>query len=92
MLVPRGTRVRTAAWWSVFSSLPQPLMAVPAFLFVEAARGALPLGLGFAAGAMIWMVCFELVPDALSQSSRRSVLGITALSFAAMLAIQTLVL
>ena len=41
---------------------------------------------------MIWMVCFELVPDALSQSSRRSVLGITALSFAAMLAIQTLVL
>jgi len=92
VLVPRGTRVRTAAWWSVFSSLPQPLMAVPAFLFVEAARGALPLGLGFAAGAMIWMVCFELVPDALSQSSRRSVLGITALSFAAMLAIQTLVL
>jgi ZIP family zinc transporter len=92
VLVPRGTRVRTAAWWSVFSSLPQPLMAVPAFLFVETARGALPVGLGFAAGAMIWMVCFELVPDALSQASRRSVLAITAVSFAAMLAVQTLVL
>lgn len=92
VLVPRGLRVRTAAWWSVFSSLPQPLMAVPAFLFVETARGALPLGLGFAAGAMIWMVCFELVPDALSQASRRSVLAIIALSFAAMLALQTLVI
>jgi zinc transporter ZupT len=92
VLVPRGTPVRTAAWWSIFSSLPQPLMAVPAFLFVETARGALPLGLGFAAGAMVWMVCFELVPDALSQGSRRSVLAITAVSFAAMLAVQTLVL
>lgn len=92
VLVPRGTRVRTAAWWSVFSSLPQPLMAVPAFLFVETARGALPVGLGFAAGAMIWMVCFELVPDALSQTSRRSVLAIGAVSFATMIALQTLVL
>lgn len=92
VLVPRGTRVRTAAWWSVFSSLPQPLLAVPAFLFVETARSALPVGLGFAAGAMIWMVCFELVPDALAQTSRRSVLAITALSFAAMVAVQTLLL
>jgi zinc transporter, ZIP family len=63
VLVPRGTSVRSAAWWSVFSSLPQPLIAPFAFLFVEQFRSVLPLGLGFAAGAMIWMVWSELVPD-----------------------------
>jgi zinc transporter ZupT len=65
VLVPRGVSVRSAAGWSIFSSLPQPVMAVPAFLFVETFRGLLPFGLGFAAGAMLWMVAAELVPDAL---------------------------
>src|SRR5581483_10776172 len=41
VLVPRGTRIRTAAWWSVFSSLPQPLLAVPSFAFVEEFRAVL---------------------------------------------------
>ena len=43
VLRPRGVSVLGCAWWSVFSSLPQPLMAVPAFLFIEAFRPALPL-------------------------------------------------
>jgi zinc transporter, ZIP family len=63
VLVPRGASVRSAAWWSVFSSLPQPLIAPLAFLFVEQFKAVLPAGLGFAAGAMIWMVWSELVPD-----------------------------
>src|SRR5829696_527474 len=62
VLVPRGVGVSRAALWSVFSSLPQPLMAVPAFIFVETFRPLLPFGLGFAAGAMIWMVFSELIP------------------------------
>jgi len=43
VLVPRGASVRSAAWWSVFSSLPQPLMAVPAYVFVEEFGRLLPL-------------------------------------------------
>ncbi|KZN25578.1 transporter [Haladaptatus sp. R4] len=52
-------------WWSVFSSLPQPIGAVIAFYFVRSARGFLPMGFGFAAGAMIYLVLSEFIPEAL---------------------------
>ena len=65
VLVPRGVTVWRAAGWSVFSSLPQPLLALPAFFFVEAFGQALPIGLGFAGGAMIWKVVAQLLPDTL---------------------------
>lgn len=63
VLVPRGATVAAAVWWSIFSSLPQPLLAPFSFFFVEQFRAALPAGLGFAAGAMIWMVWSELLPE-----------------------------
>jgi ZIP family zinc transporter len=52
-------------WWAVFSSLPQPLGAAIAFYFVRIAREFLPIGFGFAAGAMIYLVLSEFVPEAL---------------------------
>jgi zinc transporter, ZIP family len=91
VLVPRGVSVARAAWWSVFSSLPQPLMAVPAFLFVELFRPLLPYGLGFAAGAMIWMVFSELVPDALEEASSDLVAVVLTASVVAMVAFQVLI-
>ena len=81
-----------AAWWSVFSSLPQPLVAVPAFVFVDLFAPLLPAGLGFAAGAMISMVLSELTPEALANASRRAVTLSGVLAFAAMMAFQELVL
>ncbi len=51
-------------WWSVFSSLPQPLGAIIAYYFVTTARQALPFGFGFAAGAMIYLVVTEFIPEA----------------------------
>ena len=89
--MPRGVGWVRAAWWSIFSSLPQPLMAVPAFLFVEVFRQLLPYGLGFAAGAMIWMVFSELVPDALEEASENLVAVVITLSIVAMVAFQVLI-
>jgi zinc transporter, ZIP family len=88
VLVPRGATVRSAAGWSVFSSLPQPLIAPLAYLFVEQFRPFLPVGLGFAAGAMIWMVCSELLPEAVHEAPRRALAFSGGLSFLAMFGIQ----
>ncbi len=88
VLVPRGVPVWQAAGWAIFSSLPQPLMAIPAYLFVTAFEPFLPIGLGLAAGAMIWMVFAELLPDANHRLSASSVGTVIVLSFMAMFAFQ----
>jgi len=88
VLVPRGVPVWQAAGWAVFSSLPQPLMAIPAYLFVSAFEPFLPIGLGLAAGAMIWMVFAEMLPDANESLSPSSVGLLVVLSLMAMFAFQ----
>ncbi len=56
-------------WWAIFSSLPQPIGAVIAFYFVRIAREFLPFGFGFAAGAMVFLVLTEFIPEALEPES-----------------------
>ena len=90
VMVSRGTSVRAAAGWSIFSSLPQPLLAVPAFLFVDTFESILPIGLGFAAGAMVWMVLGELLPEALDTASARIVVLAGGTAFTLMLGFQLL--
>ncbi len=92
VLIPRGTSVWKASGWSIFTSLPQPLMALPAFVFVLIFEPFLPIGLGLAAGAMIWMVFAELVPDALENASGSTVGVAVTLAFAVLFAVQNFVL
>ena len=88
ILIPRGTSVFRSALWSMFSSLPQPLMAVPAFLFVLIFRPLLPIGLGLAAGAMLWMVFNELLPEMREDLPAKLAYPTMALAVLGMLAFQ----
>ncbi len=60
-------RYRWIFAWAVFSSIPQPVGAGVAYVFVTVAREFLPYGFGFAAGAMIYLVAAEMVPEALER-------------------------
>lgn len=84
----QGVGVLRCAWWSVFSSLPQPLLAVPAFLFVETVEPAQPYAIGFAAGAMIFMVLLELLPEAFETAPRARIGLVTSLTLIAMILFQ----
>ena len=44
------------------------MVALLSYTFVETFQALLPLALGFAAGCMVWIVCAELLPDALEQA------------------------
>jgi len=88
VLRPGGVPVSRCAAWSVFSSLPQPLLAVPAFLFVQAFATALPYGLGFAAGAMMFMVFEELLPEAYRDAPRGVVAALVSVAMVAMVVFQ----
>lgn len=88
VLRPQGVSTLKCAGWSIFSSLPQPLMAVPAFLFVETFRAVLPYGLGFAAGAMVYMVLVELLPEAFHQGRRAAVATLASVAAIGMVLFQ----
>lgn len=85
VLVPRGAKVWQAVGWSIFSSLPQPILAVPAFMFVTVFAPFLPIGLGLAAGAMIWMTLSELIPEALENATSPMIASAVTMSIAGML-------
>jgi len=50
---------------AVFTSLPQPIGAVVAFYFVNIAQQFLGFGYGFAAGAMLFLVAQDVLPEGL---------------------------
>ena len=91
IMVPRGATVTKAALWSIFSSLPQPLLAVPAFLFVLTFTPWLPVGLGLAAGAMLWMIFSELLPEAGADMGNEGLGAVVVLAFAAMMGVTLLI-
>jgi zinc transporter, ZIP family len=91
VLIPKNVSPLKAMFWSIFSSIPQPLLAIPAYLFVETFQQYLPVGLGLAAGAMIWMVFAEIIPDAMKNGDKENIALNIAIAIAAMIIFQELI-
>ncbi|MGE5242715.1 MAG: ZIP family metal transporter [Betaproteobacteria bacterium] len=81
----KGASVNTCFWYSVLTSVPQPLLAVPAFLLIAVFRPLLPASLGFAGGSMIFLVTSELIPDSLAHCTRSEAAWGVTLGLVAML-------
>ncbi|KAG6411438.1 hypothetical protein SASPL_129520 [Salvia splendens] len=90
VLSSRGVSPQNAMIWSMITSLPQPLVAVPSFICADAFNKFLPFATGFAAGCMIWMVMAEVLPDGFKESSPSQVASAATLSVAFMEALGAL--
>ena len=88
VLLPRKVSKATAAIWCVVTSLPQPLMAVPAFMFVHSFLPLLPVGLGFAGGAMMWVAFMELLLEAYEDTDMVTTGVASTLALGVMLGVQ----
>jgi ZIP family zinc transporter len=76
-----------AAWVAILTSLPQLIVAVPAFLWVSWSASMLPAGLGFAAASMVYVALFDLLKEAMQNQTlykKGLVLGVVVVSFLAM--------
>ena len=62
-LIPAGTSRRAAAGVAALTGLVEPPSALVAFATVGVVEPALPAGLGFAAGAMLYVIVDELIPE-----------------------------
>jgi ZIP family zinc transporter len=57
--------------WAIFSSAPQPIAVIPAFIAVKLFEPFLPFAFGLAAGAMFFLVLSEMIPESRADSSER---------------------
>ena len=57
--------------WAIFSGVPQVIAAIPAYLAVMAFRPLLPYAFGFAAGAMLLLVMYEMIPESRASEKER---------------------
>ncbi len=83
-----GGSMLRAFWMAFLTSLPQPIAAVPAALLSWFFRPLMPILMGFAAGAMIFLILLELIPTALHTENPLRISWAFILGFCLMLLVQ----
>lgn len=86
IMYPRGVSLFKCFIYSVLSSLPQPIAAIPSFFIGNLIWWTIPLGFGFAGGAMIYLTISEIIPESLEKTNKNIVsfsfiVGIILISF-----------
>ena len=69
-----------AMWYGQLSGAVEPVFAVIGALLVVVARPVLPYALSFAAGAMIFVVLKELVPESQADASHHDIATLSAMA------------
>jgi ZIP family zinc transporter len=85
-----GASINKCFWAAVLTSLPQPIAAIPAVLASWFFQPLIALMMGFAAGAMIFLVLLELIPQALDTATPTKIAWAFTLGFCLMLLIQVI--
>ena len=86
-----GSSTLKCAWASILTSLPQPIMAAPAALLGWLFEPFLGIGLGFAGGAMIYLVVTEMLPEAIEEGGKTLAAWGVMLGLCSMLLITNLI-
>jgi zinc transporter ZupT len=81
----RGASTALCAGYAILTSVPQPALAVPAFALTTFFQPLVAPSLGFAGGAMIFLVIAELIPDSLAACSRSDTAWAVTIGLVAML-------
>lgn len=84
----RGASIGRCFFFAFLTSLPQPVAALPASLLVWFFEPLMLPFLGFAAGAMMYLVLMELIPSALERRSRNEIAWAFMAGFGLMALIQ----
>jgi len=84
----RGVPVWKGALLATVTSLPQPIAAVPSSLLVWLFEPLMLPFLGFAAGAMMYLVLMELIPEALEKHGRAETAWLFLAGFGVMALVQ----
>ena len=85
-----GASIGKCFLFAFLTSLPQPIAAVPASLLAWFFKPLVVPFLGFATGAMIFLVIVELIPDALADRTANEIAWAFILGFGGMILIQVI--
>jgi ZIP family zinc transporter len=80
-----GMKRRTAFWYGQLSGVVEPIFGVIGALAVLSVQGLLPYALSFAAGAMIFVVVEELIPESQQSGNTDLATLATLLGFSVMM-------